>query len=293
LGEPEGLLERLHAMRVLLCLGVAAALFAGVVVAARSGGVTQPAASMALSVPAERSVAAELLPDGHPLFVVHDPRLDDVVVLDAVSPDSGPQRPKLLAWCEAAGIFEEPLHGSKFSASGGWMAGPAPSDMTPYEVVRRSDGRVVPMEPVPPIGRSAPPRQDDLLAPRGPSCLGTPPPFEGMVFHHQDRIQDALTPTELLRQPDGAESFVTGHVVRRAGRAWACDGWITAGQEALAQTCRWEDGVPLDTEGQQAAARYPDVFAGWQGLFLAQHRNGSLTVLHTTGGFHELEPVNE
>lgn len=106
--------------------------------------------------------------DGHPVFVVHDED-GDVRVLDAVSPHRWDEFTKVLAWCETADGFEDLWHGSRFDRDGGYLAGPAPTGMAPYDLERR-DGQVILGDRLAAPARSEPLDPGEGSTPGGPSC---------------------------------------------------------------------------------------------------------------------------
>lgn len=212
-----------------------------------------------------------------------------MLVLEAISSHSRQGRPEPVVWCARASVFEEPLHGARFNVAGEAIHGPAPHGLASYTTSQQPDGTLQVHDRVTgaPRGHSTG-AGNRPLAPAGETCLGAPPPFEPMLFHHQEHMDDALSPAELIDRPEGVEELVRGHVVTRGGRAWACPGFVPAGPEALGHTCAEEDGVPLDEQGQREGAKYAQAFRGWQGLFIASRRDGALHIVEVTGGYHEL-----
>jgi hypothetical protein len=283
-------------MRALLAAAATTLLFAGVALAAQSGPPQRPplrasdadGAAIALPVPEEGEVAAEFLVDGTPVFVVSDARLDGPIFLEAISSHSHPGQPEPVVWCARAGMFEEPLHGARFDVAGDAVHGPAPHGLASYTTSRQPDGTLLVHGRIPGAPREHTAGPNRTLAPTGETCLDEPPPFSATRFHHQDRMADAASPRDVLDWPEDVSALVRGHVVTRGGRAWACAGFVPAGPDALDRTCPEEGGVPLDEEGQRAAAEHPQAFGGWQGLFVASHRDGALRIVELTGGYHSL-----
>lgn len=92
-----------------------------------------------LAVPAPGETAAEFLPDGHPVFVVHH---EDgaVSVVDAFSSHGAWGFEDLVVWCPTTRHFVEWAHEAHFDEYGVWhSAGPAPFGLATYdfEVVGR------------------------------------------------------------------------------------------------------------------------------------------------------------
>jgi hypothetical protein len=95
-----------------------------------------------LAVPARGGVAADFLPDGRPIFVVHH-RDGSVSVIDAFSSHRAWGFQELVAWCPSNRQFVEWAHEAHFDEDGRWVsAGPAPSGLATFnfEVVSRDAG---------------------------------------------------------------------------------------------------------------------------------------------------------
>lgn len=75
-----------------------------------------------------------------------------------------------VAWCESAGEFECPCHGSKFNRAGEVRSGPAPRGMDRFEVLL--DGDTVEVDTGSVI-QGPPPGTETIDEPvKGPSCVG-------------------------------------------------------------------------------------------------------------------------
>jgi hypothetical protein len=107
------------------------------VIAARAFGPLRPpdrtlAGPDVLAVPARGDVAADFLPDGHPVFVVHH---DDgtVTVVDAFSSHRAWGFEEPVAYCPSTREFVEWAHEAHFDEYGRWVsAGPAPSGLATF-----------------------------------------------------------------------------------------------------------------------------------------------------------------
>lgn len=98
--------------------------------------------------------------------------LDDgeILALSWRSPHLGDR----MSFCESAQVFYSPAHGETFDRRGIYMSGPAPGDMTTFEVTVRNDDVFVDLSrPIPGALRTARGRRD-ALAPSGPFCSDQP-----------------------------------------------------------------------------------------------------------------------
>ena len=101
-----------------------------------------PESGGALPVPEVGEVVAVQLADGTPVFVTQ-PKPGEVLVLDAVDPHLPVGQRKLLVYCGASAVFEDPRHGSRFDQWGNWLGGPAPVGLALYPSEPAADGSTV------------------------------------------------------------------------------------------------------------------------------------------------------
>jgi hypothetical protein len=189
--------------------------------------------SEVLTVPARGETAAEFLPDGHPIFVVHH-EAGTVSVVDAFSSHGAWGFEDLVVWCPTTRHFVEWAHEAHFDEYGVWhSAGPAPSGLATYDfevVGRDANGDPASIrvgdEQEPDPGRSASVTEPS----RPPFC----PPEDSFVTH-------AIEPTAIYDSPAEA--------VARAPEGWiAVRGTLLVDdQDAFVQLCKEvTDGVCVD-----------------------------------------------
>jgi hypothetical protein len=118
-----------------------------------------------LALPAAGEVAAVFV-EGDPVFVVHDED-GEVRVLDAEDVYLADD-PTVLVFCADSGTFEDLRLGSRFTRRGGWIGGPAPTGMTAYEIVERTDEQVVVGERGDPPAREEADLDGVVI---GPNCI--------------------------------------------------------------------------------------------------------------------------
>lgn len=151
---------------------VAVALSVALVAADRDEADPASAAGTVLDVPAVGEVAGELLDDGTPVFVRHDPS-GEVFVFRGFSTHTPFGQRLPIGWCERAQIFEDWTHGSKYDRRGNKLDGPAPRGLDRYSVEVRADGSIVVIADDPEPG--TPLNTEGRDPPVGPPCSG----FEG------------------------------------------------------------------------------------------------------------------
>jgi hypothetical protein len=81
--------------------------------------------------PGRGRAVATFLADGRPVFVVTD-RAGRTSVVDAISTHRPYGVGYLVGWCRSAGTFDDPFHGSRFTADGRYLMGPASTDLPTY-----------------------------------------------------------------------------------------------------------------------------------------------------------------
>jgi len=113
-----------------------------------------------LDIPPNGIAEAAYLNDGSPVFVV---QIDGTVrVVSAVSSHLEEDR---IAWCPTSRTVDDLDHGSKWDTSGRYIAGPAPTDLSVYEIETDFDLRTVTVvKEIVPTGRS------DRQTLSGPPC---------------------------------------------------------------------------------------------------------------------------
>jgi Rieske Fe-S protein len=72
-------------------------------------------------------------------------------------------------WCESAGEFECPCHGSRFNRIGEYRAGPAPRGLDRFAVAVDGDTVVIDTGS---ITQGPPPGPESIDEPPGPMCIG-------------------------------------------------------------------------------------------------------------------------
>lgn len=89
-----------------------------------------------LAIPPRGSASPRSLPDGSPIWVVHQ---DDgkVRVLSALSTHTPYGVSVLVGWCPATKGFEDPMYESSWKQDGSKSGGPAPSDLAHFKVLSR------------------------------------------------------------------------------------------------------------------------------------------------------------
>lgn len=162
-----------------------------------------------LTVPAPGETAAEFLPDGHPIFVVHH-RDGALSVVDAFSSHGAWGFEDLVVWCPTTRHFVEWAHEAHFDEYGAWRsAGPAPFGLATYDfevVGRDASGDPVSIrvgeEQEPDPGHSAPETEPG----RPPFC----PPGDAFVTH-------TIDPSAIYDSPaDAVAAAPEGYVAVRA-----------------------------------------------------------------------------
>jgi hypothetical protein len=126
-----------------------------------------PALPEEVPVPARGETVATYAPDGAPVFVRDDPAAG-LTVLGATDPHG----PRLIVYCPSSGWYEAPASGSRFTAAGSWVGGPAPSGLV--EVPHRRTGDHLRLGAVPPTGQGSTrgrPEQPGDVGPVGPACV--------------------------------------------------------------------------------------------------------------------------
>jgi hypothetical protein len=180
----------------------------------------------ALPVPGVGDVLAVQLADGTPVFVTQ-PEPGEVLVLDAVDTHI-PGMEKLLVFCRASAMFEDPRHGSRFDQRGNWLGGPAPTGLALYPSELDADGRTVRV-----VGTSgtAPARdapRGEPGAPQAGNCQldERPSGLAAVVAHRPPADVPAMDGTEVPNDRWVWAVLVLGGPV---DRLVACDGDGTCG----------------------------------------------------------------
>jgi hypothetical protein len=162
---------------VLRAVGVFVALL---VVAAVVSWMRAPWAALPeeVAVPARGETVATYAPDGAPVFVRDDPDAG-LTVLGATDPHG----PRLVLYCPSSGWYEAPASGSRFTARGSWVGGPAPAGLVEVPHQRTGErlrlGAVRPRDEGPPRDR---PEGPGDVGPVGPACVEEELP-EDVVVH--------------------------------------------------------------------------------------------------------------
>ncbi len=119
-----------------------------------------------VDVPPMGQVASANLADGRPVYVVH--HADGTVeVIDGYSTHVPWGLAKLVAWCSTSRTFDDVFHGARWSESGTYISGPAPTGLATYETTIQPDGRVLVGSRIPPASRPSP---GDEVQADGPFC---------------------------------------------------------------------------------------------------------------------------
>ena len=96
---------------------------------------------VSLAVPPIGQTDTAFLSDGSPVFVVHH-RDGTISVLSAISTHRPWGVGVIIGWCAPARDFEDWKHGSFWDETGAKVAGPAPSGLETYPIVKVDGGRV-------------------------------------------------------------------------------------------------------------------------------------------------------
>ncbi len=111
-----------------------------------------------VDVPPLGQAAPANLADGRPVFVVH--HADGTAeVIDGYSTHVPWGLAKLVAWCSTSRTFDDVFHGARWSESGAYISGPAPTGLATYQSTTQPDGRLL-------VGSRIPPLRDPPLVAR-------------------------------------------------------------------------------------------------------------------------------
>lgn len=186
---------------------ILAALLASALVALLAVWLTAPAGfSEALPAPAPGQVQAARLRDGSPVFVVRDDA-GEARVFSAVSTHLS----NVVAWCPdpEPGVFIEPAGATRFDRRGGWLPGPAPTGLAPYEARLSEDGRSV---LVGRLGDPVPRWMPGEVPPREWGACEESEGSVGGVFPPGTAPAEAISVGELPRAPIGRFVAVDGTI---------------------------------------------------------------------------------
>lgn len=164
-----------------------------------------------LDVPPVGEAASTWLPNGVPVFVVHD-RTGEVSVVEAVNPHAVVRVARPLGWCPGGYLLDE-QYGSAFGPAGRYLQGRAPSDLVAYRTRPGPVANTVAvLDRVVPTGRST---ADG--AGYAESCEA--------AYHGGSPDREAVYgPAEAVRAQPAGWVLVAGSVgVDGDGRVWACD----------------------------------------------------------------------
>jgi hypothetical protein len=177
------------------------------------GAQVTPGGLGVVDVPPLGQVAPANLADGRPVFVVH--RDDGTVeVIDGYSTHVPWGLAKLVAWCSTSRTFDDVFHGARWSESGTYISGPAPTGLATYESTIHPDGRVLVGSRIPPAPR---PSSGEVHA-DGPLCMTSA------------NLEYATLPTKVSDSP--------AHVVASAPVGWvAVRGQLIRGSSTGAELC--------------------------------------------------------
>jgi hypothetical protein len=236
-------------------------------------------------LPPRGGVSAEWLPDGTPVFVIHD--ADGAVsVVEAVHAMS--VLDAAVAWCPAGGRFIGVFSGSRFDQHGYWMGGPSPGGLMRFAATKSSGlVRVGPR-----VG--ALPRDTDRrvsISARGDQdCWQQGPPGDvalDAVVLHGEPFSEATT-TEALRRTAAIGTFlVRGILLERP------DGSVQLCSRLVADQVRCaDDGLVRPARGHAHDSWY--AIAGYQRVRVARGLAHRIVLVAVTayGGWVEAEPVD-
>lgn len=215
-------------MRIAAALAVSAAVAAVAVALTTTADVRDPGSLVDVGPP--RSVTAQHLDDGTPVFVVH---LDDgdVVVVESLAPYWSTLGIDVhVGWCDAVAMFQEPFAFSELDAAGRPVRGPASTGLVPRAVHRDGAevraGGVLPAAtrdtaPHPGLWSGMPPDVcEQLLPPEVDHEL----PQEPVVAHDPPDHLPVASAEELWAQPLGTVAVVTAAVEVGDEGARMCSG---------------------------------------------------------------------
>jgi hypothetical protein len=126
-----------------------------------------------VTAPPPGGISYAKLANGTRLYVVRHAD-GTVTALDTVSTHAPTSVGKQVGWCASSGLFEDPVHGSRWDRHGVYVFGPAPRDLPFYRLVPRGGDRYRVGERVDP-----PARGTSVARAGGPPCnggqVGAPP----------------------------------------------------------------------------------------------------------------------
>jgi hypothetical protein len=216
-----------------------------------------------LDVPPLGQVAPANLADGRPVFVVHQ---DDgtVEVIDGYSTHVPWGLAKLVAWCSTSRTFDDVFHGARWSESGTYISGPAPTGLATYQSTIQPDGRLLVGSRIPPASRPSPGGE---VQSDGPFCMTSA------------NLEYPTMPTNVSDSP--------ADVVASAPDGWvAVRGSLNRGSSTGAELCTFlargnaecAHGAPV--EGIDVHGLFDrDPGAVVSGTFITRVENGSLVDL--------------
>ncbi len=216
-----------------------------------------------VDVPPLGQVASANLADGRPVFVVHQ-NDGAVEVIDGYSTHVPWGLAKLVAWCSTSRTFDDVFHGAKWSESGTYLLGPAPTGLATYKTMTQPDGRVLVSSLIPPAPRPSP---GDQVQAHGPFC------------ETSANLDYPTLPTEVSDSP--------AEVVASAAGGWiAVRGSLIRGSATGAELCSLRapgntecaEGAPV--EGIDVRGLFDrDPGTVISGTFIARVQGGSLVDL--------------
>jgi len=240
-----------------------------------------------LPVPARGDVAADFLPDGRPVFVVHHED-GTVTVVDAFSSHRAWGFSELDAYCPSTRQFVEWAHEAHFDEYGRWVsAGPAPTGLATFtfDVVQRDDAgdpatiRVGAIQPPDP-GHS--PGETDPSRP--PFC----PPVNG---RSNEVLAHTIDGSKIWDSPASAVAAAPDGWIAVRGTLLVShqDGFVQLCQKAIGDRCQGGAVVRgIDGVGLLVNVLLPHPGSGYETtrLWLARVRGGVLDDPGIIGFWH-------
>jgi hypothetical protein len=257
--------RRTRAVTIAVALAVTVPVLALAWIALRPlrGAQVAPGGLGVVDVPPLGQVAPANLTDGRPVFVVH--HADGTVeVIDGYSTHIPWGLAKLVAWCSTSRTFDDVFHGARWSESGTYISGPAPTGLATYRSTFQPDGRLLVGSRIPPASRPSPGGE---VQSDGPFCMTSANlEYPTMPTNVSDSPADVVASA-----PDGWVA-VRGSLIRGSSTGAELCTLLARGYTVCAHGAPVEG---IDVEG--LFGQHPNLVIS--GTFIARVQDGSLVDL--------------
>jgi hypothetical protein len=234
--------------------------FAWIALRSLHGGEIVPSGSDVLDVPPIGQVAPANMADGRPVFVVHDAE-GTVSVVDGLSTHAPFGLAKVIGWCPTSRTFDDLFHGSMWTESGNYIAGPAPTGLVTYGTTMLPDGQVNVGPAIAPAPRGA----GGTFRPAGAFCQTS-----ANIIYPTLPTQVFDSPSAVVAASPSGWVAMKGILVEEGARAELCSP-LSQGSEC--QDAAVVNGLDVSgLFGGNPDARFP-------GTFIARVVDGSLVDL--------------